>query len=206
MDVGEKFSFSRGDRLWAKGAASDELVAVCTGALGLRRGEGGRARLVQILLRGDLVGEEAAVGGARPAACVALTAGKACRVPRASLSRTLLVAPRGWQTLLEVSGERVASFASRLEVANGAPVAARLALLLADLGHRIGLADARGLLIPLRLGRQDLADVIGCREETVVRTMRLWDDDGLVSTLREGFILRQPDALRTLISGASTTS
>ncbi len=137
---------------------------------------------------------------------MALTAGKACRVPRASLSRTLLVAPRGWQTLLEVSGERVASFASRLEVANGAPVAARLALLLADLGHRIGLADARGLLIPLRLGRQDLADVIGCREETVVRTMRLWDDDGLVSTLREGFILRQPDALRTLISGASTTS
>ncbi len=75
------------------------------------------------------------------------------------------------------------------------PVARRLGAFLVDLSDRAGLADARGTMVPLRLSRRILGEIVGCREETVVRVMRSWEKAGALSSTREGLVLHDRQAL-----------
>jgi CRP/FNR family transcriptional regulator len=54
----------------------------------------------------------------------------------------------------------------------------------------VGLKDARGTFVPLRLSRGDLADMVGCRVETTIRVMTRWQREGVVETQREGLVIR----------------
>jgi CRP/FNR family transcriptional regulator, nitrogen oxide reductase regulator len=189
----------RGEELWAEGDGADWVLAICTGAVGLRRGADAESgRFVDIVVRGELAGEEAAVGAMRPASCVGLAAGKGRRLPRRALAEALRQQPNAWKTLMCVSSDRTATLAQSLESTSCATVSGRLATLLLSLAERVGLPDARGVMVPLRLARLDLAALVGCREETAVRHMRKWEKEGLVSTTREGFVLRDTDALSSL--------
>ncbi|MCO4768864.1 MAG: Crp/Fnr family transcriptional regulator [Deltaproteobacteria bacterium] len=189
-------SWRRGDELWRAGDGPGWMLAVCTGAVGLRRGGDARtSRLVDIVVRGQIAGEEVAVGADRPATCVGLIAGKGRLLPRRQLSDAVQTKPLAWMSLMTISTQRSATLAQALETTSNGTVATRLAALLLRLGERIGLDDARGLMVPLPLPRIDLANLVGCREETAVRQMRAWEEHGLVSTLKEGFVLRDQPAL-----------
>ncbi len=189
----------RGEELWAEGDSADWVLAICTGAVGLRRGPDSESgRFVDIVVRGELAGEEAAVSAKRPAACVGLAPGKGRRLPRRALGEALRQQPSAWRTLMCISSERTATLAESLENTSCATVEGRLATLLLSLAERVGLPDARGVMVPLRLARLDLAALVGCREETAVRHMRKWEKEGLVSTTREGFVLRDTAILTTL--------
>ena len=74
-----------------------------------------------------------------------------------------------------------------------------LFMMLAD---RMGRAEARGLLIPLALSRQDLADLTGTTLETSIRIMSRWGKEGLVLTEKEGFVLTDRSALERLAAGS----
>lgn len=198
MVESESIAWARGDVLWAADTPGDWVLAVCTGAVGFRHGgQGLPGRLVDIAVRGDLAGEEAASNSTRPSACVGLVAGKGRRLNRASLLRRL-ADKGGWNTVLCVSARRSAVLAERLHAASAGTVEQRVAALLIGLADRIGLRDARGTLVPLPLPRIDLAHLAGCREETVVRRMKAWERASLVDTLREGFVIRDVPALRAL--------
>ena len=192
-------TWTRGEQLWSEGESADWVIAVCTGALGLRRGTDAESgRFVDIVVRGEIAGEEAAVSAERPTTAVGLVAGKGRRLPRRALSDLLRQQPNAWRTLMGVASGRAATLAQSLESTTCATVEGRLARLLVSLGERVGLPDARGTMVPLRLARLDLAALVGCREETAVRQMRRWEKQGLVDTTREGFVLRDPAALSAL--------
>ena len=74
-----------------------------------------------------------------------------------------------------------------------------LFMMLAD---RMGRAEASGLLIPLALSRQDLADLTGTTLETSIRIMSRWGKEGLVLTEKEGFVLTDRSALERLAAGS----
>ena len=57
----------------------------------------------------------------------------------------------------------------------------RLAALLADLAARNGIKDAQGIRLPVRLTRQDMANMIGATTETVIRIMSRFKRAQLVS-------------------------
>jgi len=177
--------WARGEQLWAAGDDSDWVLAVCTGAVGLRSSE----RMVAVVVRGEIAGEGTAVDAPRAASCVGLAAGKGRKLDRATLDRLLADDPAAVAPLLKVSAARTAALTRSLGLFGSAPVPRRLAAVLTDLAGRLGLPDARGTYVPLRLGRADLAALAGCRDETVVRHMRRWQKEGLVTTLKTGFVL-----------------
>ena len=75
----------------------------------------------------------------------------------------------------------------------------RLAKRLLDIGSSVGLADARGVFIPLRLTRVELSEMAWCRSETVIRLMTKWDELGWVKTQREGIVLCSLEGLESLL-------
>lgn len=197
MRHGEEFRFKRGDRLWRQGESARFLVTLCTGVVKVtREWPDGREAVLDLAFRGDMIGELAAQEGAiQTGTCTALSSGRAIRVPAERLRRLLKVDPALSHTLLDVALRRQASFSRRLDEMAHGPVENRLARVLTRIGDQVGLKDARGTFVPVRLSRGDLADMVGCRVETTIRVMTRWQREGVVETQREGLIIRDPAVL-----------
>jgi CRP/FNR family transcriptional regulator len=76
----------------------------------------------------------------------------------------------------------------------------RLAALLADLAVRNGVREQHGVRIPMRLTRQDMADMIGATTETVIRIMSRFKRDHLVSGTANRLTILNLERLKTLAS------
>ena len=80
-------------------------------------------------------------------------------------------------------------------------VTVRTARMLLELVERFGMADERGQLLSLPLNRGELASMVGCRVESVVRVLRAWVAEGVVDSLPGGvLLLRAPESLRELVA------
>lgn len=191
MSAGEPFRFNRGDRIWTQGDRADSLVVVCTGHFKLTRiWPGEREPIVGLVHRGQMVGEESALEGARRhTSCTALSRGRGLRVYEDELRALLRRNPRHYERLLVMATARLQSFSQRMEELAEGSVEHRLARVLVHLSQEVGLPDARGTFLPLRLTRGDLADLVGCRVETTIRVMTRWQREGRIETQREGFVI-----------------
>ena len=69
-------------------------------------------------------------------------------------------------------------------------------------GEDVGLPDSRGIFVPLRLTRGDLASMVGCRVETTIRVLKRWQREGLVETRREGLVIKNRHKLNGFMDHA----
>jgi CRP-like cAMP-binding protein len=59
----------------------------------------------------------------------------------------------------------------------------------------MGRPQPGGRLVPMPLSRQELADLTGTTIETCIRIMSRWGKEGIVTTEREGFLVKDTAAL-----------
>lgn len=76
----------------------------------------------------------------------------------------------------------------------------RLASLLVDLATRNGIKERQGIRLPVRLTRQDMANMVGTTTETVIRIMSRFKDDRLVSGTANRLIIENLPRLKALAS------
>jgi len=191
MAGGEAFRFERGEILWKQGDPADWMMVACTGTLKLtREWPGGRDAILDLITRGQLVGVGASIPDAiHSATCAVLAAGRGVRLSRPKVRTLLQQRPEITSTLLALAHSRQQAFVQRLEdMANG-PVEHRLARVLLRIGEDLGLPDSRGVFVPVRLTRGDLAGMVGCRVETTIRVLTRWQRQGVLETRREGLVI-----------------
>ncbi|MDQ7029922.1 MAG: Crp/Fnr family transcriptional regulator [Ardenticatenia bacterium] len=90
---------------------------------------------------------------------------------------------------------RVQEFQDRLREMATERVERRLAHTLLRLARQAGRRVHRGILIDLALSRQDLAEMSGTTLYTVSRTLRKWEQAGIVRVGRRWVVIRDPHAL-----------
>lgn len=204
LQQGECIRYKRGDVLWKQGEAADWMLVVCTGTLKLtREWPGGRDAILDLVHRGQIVGAGAAIPNARhTSTCSAVGSGKGIRLSRPRLLSLLQHHPELTSTLLQLAHSRLQSFVQRLEEMAHGPVEQRLARVLLRIGDDVGLPDSRGLFVPVRLTRGDLAGMVGCRVETTIRVLTRWQREGLVETRREGLVIRDRRQLTSYMQQA----
>lgn len=198
MMHGETVRFRRGEQLWQRGDQATHVYSLCTGTWKLTQPwEEGREVILDLAHRGQMVGEEAAIpGSTRLNGCVALSAGKAVRVSREVLALLVREDPKLTQTMLQTSYQRARAVSTRLEEMTVGSVRSRVARVLLRLAEEEGLDDARGRFVPVPLRRGDLADLVACRVETVIRVMTDWQRREVIDTQREGFVIRSLQDLK----------
>ncbi len=76
----------------------------------------------------------------------------------------------------------------------------RLASLPVDLATKNGVKDPQGIKLPMRLTRQDMANMVGTTTETTIRIMSRFKRDRLVSGTATRLIIRDLAALKALAS------
>lgn len=121
---------------------------------------------------------------------IALTPGRAIVIESARLREATRSHPElGW-SLLRITTQQNAELRMRVAALTAGSVPARLARLLCWLSWRMGIRDARGVFIPLRLTRRQLAAMVGCRVETSIRILGQWVRANMIELKREGIVLR----------------
>ena len=94
--------------------------------------------------------------------------------------------------------QRLVELTNRLTELSGGRVEARIARLFLKLGENMGRAGRDGMVIPMPLSRQELADLTGTTIETCIRIMSRWGKEEIVRTEKDGFVILDRATLEEL--------
>ena len=196
---------AQGEALWSLEEPTGSFAFLIDGHVKLLRPrEDGRDVILDIRGPGDVlcVG---AVAAAAPYCCSAVVISEEAAylsIPRGVIDAILQVsAPAAGLLMRQAAVHEMRLTGRVVELASG-QVDQRLATLLLRLADQVGVAaDAIHVRIPLRLSRQDLADLCGTTLESAIRTMTSFARSGVVTTLPDGFVIENRHMLEELARG-----
>lgn len=162
---------------------------------------GGREILLQFVAPGEPFGLTAAVGGRDyPVSARAVGACEAVAWPGPLMAEMMAHHPTIAFHLLEAFAATVEDLRERLRAVATERVATRIARVLLHLVDRVGWQTNDGLLIDMKLSRQDLAEMTGTTLYTVSRILQTWERAGFVHVGRQRIAVCQRDSLAFMLS------
>ena len=188
----------RSEALLHSGAAGEEVVLVLSGRVRLVA-YGSQGREVVLALRGpgELIGEMAALGGARRiATAVAEERVEAGFLTAEALRGFLRDRPDAAIVLIRMLVRRLAEATTDLVDLATHDSIGRIARRLLELSSEHGAPAASGTRIELSLSQEELASWTGTTRETVSRALRLMRQLRWVSTDHRSITVLDPEALR----------
>ena len=163
--------------------------------------ESGREIILNFFHPGEAFGEVAVIdGGNYPANAIVHENATLLRLPRDDYLEMLRVYPEAALSIIRDLSLRMRTLRQRVELLGEAGVQARIAQLLITLASEVGLENDGKVRVPFNLTRSEIADMIGARNETVIRIMSRWNKDGLVTKDEKGFCIGNLDSLSDLLS------
>ena len=193
-------AFDRGETVFSEGDAPDFLCTVVTGRVKVVKTlPSGKEIILEIFGPGDPVGAVVAFEGRPyPASAIAIEPSSCLLVRRAEIFSLIEHSPAFSRALLSGLAMRIVELTRRIPEVAGGRVETRFAHLFLKLSDRLGREADGGRFVPLALTRQELADLAGTTPETCIRVMSRWGKDGVVTTERDGFLVRDRAALERL--------
>lgn len=190
-------SFPRASQIFREGDPARSVHVVVDGRVKVAKlTPAGREVILDMPGPGDPIGAVAAFEGFAYPASATATVDTICLVTRRDAFFSLLEAhPSLVRGLLSGLTLRLVELTKRMAELSGGRVEARMARLLCKLADEQGVRRERGIFVPVRLTRQELADLCATTIETAIRVMSRWGKEGLVATERDGFLILDPAAL-----------
>jgi CRP/FNR family transcriptional regulator len=189
--------WDKGETIFSEGDPSDFLLTVLSGRVKVVKLQpSGREVILEIFGPGDPLGAVVAYEGRPfPASAIALDRTACLLVRRGPFFGLLEKHPSLVRGLLSAFTRRIVELAQRIPEVAGARVETRFAHLFLKLADRTGRPRDGAVFIPLVLSRQELADLTGTTIETCIRLMSRWGKEGVIETVKDGFVLRDRSAL-----------
>lgn len=103
-----------------------------------------------------------------------------------------------WSETIGTAAKRITDLADRLESINTQEIAERLGQQLCKMAEEHGELKDGSIKIDMKLTRQMLADMIGCRVESAIRTMSKWEKKGIIQTNESLVTIKQPGKLYSM--------
>jgi CRP-like cAMP-binding protein len=193
-------AFARGDLVFEDGDAPDYFFFVVSGRVKVfKRAPSGTERILEIFGPGGLLGAVAAYESRPyPASAAAIEPSVCLLTPQPAFFALLEARPSLVRGLLGSLSIRLMELTSRLAELTGGRVDSRFARLFLKLSEQMGTPARGGILVPMALSRQELADLTGTTIETCIRIMSRWSKDNIVQTEKDGFVILDRAALETL--------
>ena len=193
-------SFPRGGVVFREGEAAKSVHIVVDGRVKVAKlTPAGREVILDMPGPGDPIGAVAAFEGFDYPATATATMESVCLVTRRDAFFSLLEAhPSLVRGLLSGLTLRLVQLTKRLAELSGGRIEARMARLLCKLADEQGIERGSGIFVPVKLTRQEIADLCATTVETAIRVMSRWGKEGLVATERDGFLIPDPAALEAV--------
>jgi len=151
----------------------------------------GKEIILEIFGPGDPVGAVVAYEGKPyPASAVAIEHSECILVRRNEFFDLFERHPSLARGFLTGMAQRIVELTRRIPEVAGGRVETRFAHLFLKLAARMGQPQPGGRFVPMPLSRQELADLTGTTIETCIRIMSRWGKEGIVTTERDGFLVK----------------
>ena len=186
----DDMEFKAGDTLQSTGDTAPSVMTLRAGIVKLVRVTiDGRQRIVRVLRTGDVIGQEAIVGGRYENDAVALTDVKVCRIPIAVIQNLIENTPRLHQRLMEKWHRSLQDADDWLADLNFGSARQRVAGLVRKMR-----ASGDASVVTL-FSREDMGAMLDLKLETVSRTVNAFVREGMLEPLdKSGRIYRIVDA------------
>lgn len=193
-------SFAKDEILFYEGDDCAYFYLVESGAVKIMKLlESGKELILGIFRGGEAIGEVALIDGeGYPATAVAHEETTVLMLARPDYFYFLDNFPDAPRAIIRDLTLRMRTLSRRVQDLGGGGVDFRLARVLLTLASRTGEERDGVLHLPVAFTRQDLANLVGARLETVIRVLSRWKDEGLVTTSSKELVLHQPERLREI--------
>jgi CRP/FNR family transcriptional regulator len=164
----------------------------------VKYGAAGRESVIEVISPGEIFGGTATLMRWQPATAQALSAATVLSLPLEQYKTLLIRYPVVSVRVIETLGERLLGVIQMRALA-AARVERRIAHILLKLAAKTGAQTPEGVMLKLSLTRQDIADLADTTLETAIRVMSSLSKQGILKTLRGGYIvLLDAERLRAL--------
>ncbi len=191
-------SFAKKEVIFAEGDPPEHLYFVTRGKVKITKlSQDGKEIIIEIIPPFDFFGLVAVMRGfPYPANAVAMEETEVLKLSRSDLMRILDRFPSLMYSLTMNLGDRMRGAHETLKNIALERVEARIVSLLLKLAENVGRRTEDGILIDMRLSRQDIADMVGTTVETAIRTMTRFRKSGLIREVDGKVLITDPEGLR----------
>ena len=195
-------SFKKKDDIFAEGDPPEWFYIVSKGKVKITKlSHEGKEIILEIISPYDIFGGVAVLRNfPYPANAIAMEDSEVVKISRKNLMRLVDRFPNLMHCIALKLGDRMKSSYDSLKNIALERVEARIAALLLKLANKVGVKTAEGLLIDMRLTKQDVADMVGTTVETSIRTFSKFKKEGLVTDMDGKFVIRDEEGLAELSS------
>jgi len=190
------------NNIFTEGDAPEWFYIVSSGKVKITKiSHDGKEIILEIISPHDIFGGVAVLRNfPYPANAVAMEDSEILKISRKNLIRLVDRFPNLMYCIALRLGDRMKSSYDSLKNIALERVEARIAALLLKLGNKVGVKTDEGLMIDMRLTKQDVADMVGTTVETSIRTFSKFKKDGLVMDSNGKIIIKDREGLMRLSS------
>ena len=192
--------FRKKETIFSEGDPPDWLFIVKKGKVKITKlSHGGKELILEIIAPVDFFGGVAVMRGfPYPANAVAMEDSEVLKISRKNLLNIMDRFPSLMYCMATNIGDRIKGSHEALKSIALEKVESRIASLLIKLADKAGEKSEDGLLIDMRLTKQDLAEMVGTTVETSIRTMSKFSKAGILASKSGKIVIRDLDKLRSL--------
>jgi CRP/FNR family transcriptional regulator, cyclic AMP receptor protein len=197
-DVGRRRHYPRGSLVFAEGDDAHEVLLITRGTVKvLVTARDGRQVVIDMSDAGELLGELAALDGARrTATAVAVTSVDVVTVPVTTFRQILRETPGAAEAMIDVLAARLRAAAGRHVELGAADAVARVCSRLDEMAVRYGVLDSMGrIVLDTPITQLDLAQWAGLSREAVVKALRSLRSVGWVTIRGRNIVLLDRESI-----------
>ena len=193
-------TFEKKKTVFAEGDPSEWLYIVKKGKVKITKiSQEGKEIILEIIQPMDFFGGIAVVRGfPYPANAVAMEHTEVLKISRKNLLSIMDRFPNLMYCMATNIGDRIKGSHETLKSIALEKVESRIASLLLKLSDKAGEKTSDGVMITMKLTKQDIAEMVGTTVETSIRTMSKFTKAGLVTLKTGKIIIRDLAKLRAL--------
>jgi len=195
-------SFKKKETIFSEEDPPEWFYIVSTGKVKITKiSHEGKEIILEVMSPNDIFGGVAVLKNfPYPANAIAMEDTEALKISRKNLLRLVDRFPNLMYCIALQLGDRMKSSYDSLKNIALERVEARIAALLLKLAGKVGLETKDGVLIDMRLTKQDVADMVGTTVETSIRTFSKFKKQGLVADTNGKIIIKDKKGLAALSS------
>lgn len=193
-------SVRKKDVIFSEGDSSEWFYIVTEGKVKITKlSQDGKEIILELIHPTDFFGGLAVIRGfPYPANAIAMEDTKLLKISRSSLMRILDRFPNLMYCMAQQVGDRMKESHETLKNIALERVEARIASLLLKLADKTGIKTAGGVIIDMKLTKQDIAEMVGTTVETSIRTMSKLKKMGIVAESEGKIVIKNLEKLKAL--------
>lgn len=194
--VARRKTLQKGEHLYHKGDKFRGIIAIKAGTAKTVTYDGrGNDYITGVLLPGELLGFDALASDRHKCSAVALETLSYCELPADQLDELCQKVPNLLRELFRHASARLDGETDQA-IINKQPADERVAAFLLDLSERLARRGFSPVDFRLSLTRQEIGNYLGLALETVSRTLRVFQDGGVIDVQNKQVHIKDLEGLR----------